>query len=139
MYGPQKYFFLLKWTPPSFLPLKTTILGHCSTLKSIWEHHRSGLASKQLFWGGLWVFLGHFGGLYSPLKIFVSQNGPHHRFQLETLLYWSNLAHSRYLGSSKCVLECPQNLGAKKDPWKNKNGFASILPHLKLIFGIKAT
>ena len=43
---PKNIFFLLKWTPPSFLPLKTTILGHCITLKSIWEHHCSGLASK---------------------------------------------------------------------------------------------
>ena len=40
-----------------------------------------------------------------PETIF-GQNGPHHRFQHEKLLYWSDLAHSRYLGSSKCVLEC---------------------------------
>ena len=32
-------------------------------------------------------------GPYGPLNILFSQNGPHHRFQREKLLYWSDLAH----------------------------------------------
>ena len=41
------------------------------------------------------------------------KNGPHHHVQREKLLYWSNLTHSRYLGSSKCVFKSPPPFGVQ--------------------------
>ena len=45
-------------------------------------------------------FLWYFGGPYGPPKIFFFKNGPHHHLQCQKLLYWANLAHSKYLGTS---------------------------------------
>ena len=62
---------------------------------------------------------------YGPLNVLFSHFGPHHRFQREKLLYWSDLAHSKYLGSSKCVLEC-----AKFPPPLSQTPFCLPCQHL---------
>ena len=41
---------------------------------------------------------------YGPLNILFSQNGPHHRFQREKLLYWSDLAHQDHQNVFSSVL-----------------------------------
>ena len=50
--------------------------------------------------GILRSFLGDFGAVYGPQKIFVWQNGPQHNFYCLKLLYWTTEAHSEYLGTS---------------------------------------
>ena len=41
---------------------------------------------------------------YGPLNILFSQNGPHHRFQREKLLYWSDLTHQDHQNVFSSVL-----------------------------------
>ena len=94
-----------KWTPPLLLALKTTILGQTiplwgfgNIIFKIWP--------QNSHFGRIY---GHFMGLYGQ----KAKNGPHHRVQREKLLYWSDLAHSRYLGSSKCVFKSPPPFGVQ--------------------------
>ena len=84
--------FLPKWTAPSLLALKTTILGQPSPL---WGF--GNIIFK------IWPQNSHFGRIYGHFRGLYGQkakNGPHHRCWHWKLLYWVNLALTEVLGIS---------------------------------------
>ena len=91
-----------KMDPAIVISVKNYYTGPTQPTLGIWEHHFLDWVPKQPFWRVLWPFYGSV----APKRSQKSQNGPRHLDQREKLLYWVNLAHSRYLGSSKCVLGC---------------------------------
>ena len=66
------------------------------------------------------------------------QNGPHHGFQCKKATNWTNLAISKYCGSSKVF-----QLVLSDHPlfrfFEPKWGFVPTLHHMSSIFGIKTT